>query len=312
MKFKPYMHIERFGTQTVEGIEHGTCFVFPKIDGTNASVWLDNKTVYAGPSDFDGSTTEVSTVCAGSRTRLLSVEADNAGFLAWVQQQPNLLAYLLEHPTHRLHGEWLVPHTLKTYREDAWRRFWIFDVEVDGTFLSYDVYNVDLQKHGLDFVVPMFRAENIHFEYLLKALEKNTFLIQEGSGIGEGVVVKNYDFVNKYGDTIWAKVVRQEFKEENAKTFGINTIGLGAPVEKQIVDKFVTEAMVEKVYAKIINETGGWESKFIPRLLNTVFYDLIREETWEFLKEFNLPSISFQSLKAYTIQKIKSLKKELF
>jgi len=297
--FKTYMHVERYGNSEVEGIEHGTCFVFPKIDGSNASVWLG----------ADGE------IKAGSRTRQLSLGADNAGFLSWVQQQPYhsaFVAYFREHPNHRLHGEWLVPHTLKTYREDAWRRFWIFDVEVDDTFISYDVYNVDLQKHGLDYIVPMFRAENIHFEYLLKALEKNTFLIQEGAGIGEGVVIKNYDFVNKYGNTIWAKVVRQEFKEENAKTFGINTIGLVDPVEKKIVDKFVTVALVDKVYAKIVNETGGWESKSIPRLLNTVFYDLIKEETWEFLKEFNYPTITFQSLKAYTIQKVKTLKKELF
>lgn len=295
-QFKSYMHVERYGNSEVEGIEHGTCFVFPKIDGTNASVWLGD----------DG------LVKAGSRTRQLSLDADNAGFLAWVEKQDNLKAYLLANPTHRLYGEWLVPHTLKTYRQDAWRRFWIFDVQADDTYLSYDVYNVELQKHGLDYVVPMFRAENIHLEYLIKALEKNTFLIQEGAGLGEGVVVKNYDFINRYGNVVWAKVVRQEFKEENAKTFGINTIGLVDPVEKKIVDKFVTEAMVEKVYAKIVNEIGAWESKYIPRLLNTVFYDLIREETWEYLKEFNLPTVGFQSLKAYTIQRVKAIKKELF
>lgn len=302
MNFKPYMHVERFGTQAVEGIEHGTCFVFPKVDGTNASVWIEEKLAYEGPSE----------IRAGSRTRQLTLDNDNAGFLAWVQQQTKLTAYLLEHPTHRLHGEWLVPHTLNTYRKDAWRRFWIFDVEVDGTFLSYDAYSPELQKFELDYIVPMFKAENIHMEYLLEALKKNTFLIEEGSGMGEGVVVKNYDFVNKYGDTIWAKVVRQEFKEENAKTFGINTIGLKDPVEKQIVDKFVTDVMIDKVLAKIVNETGGWESKLIPRLLNTVFYDLVKEETWEFTKEFNLPTISFKSLKAYTTQRIKAYKKELF
>ena len=296
MKFKPYMHIERWGNSEVEGIEHGTCFIYPKIDGSNASVWLGD----------DG------LVKAGSRTRQLSIGSDNAGFYAWVEQQDNLKAYLLANPTHRLFGEWLVPHTLKTYRQDAWRRFWIFDVQADDTYLSYDVYNVELQKYNLDFVVPMFRAENIHLEYLHKALEKNTFLIQEGAGLGEGVVVKNYDFINRYGNVVWAKVVRQEFKEENAKTFGINTIGLMEPVEKRIADKFVTEAMVEKVYAKIVNEIGGWESKYIPRLLNTVFYDLIREETWEYLKEFNLPTVGFQSLKAYTIQRVKTIKKELF
>src|SRR3990167_8639243 len=110
MSFQAYMHVERFGTSEVEGIEHGTCFVFPKIDGTNASVWLGD----------DGE------VKAGSRTRQLSIGADNAGFLAWVQQQQASIGnYLRSHPNHRLFGEWLVPHTLKTYRQDAWRRFWI-------------------------------------------------------------------------------------------------------------------------------------------------------------------------------------------
>ena len=37
--FVKYQHIERFGTQETEGIENGTCYVFPKIDGTNASLW---------------------------------------------------------------------------------------------------------------------------------------------------------------------------------------------------------------------------------------------------------------------------------
>ena len=304
MSFLAYMHVERFGTTSVEGIEHGTCFVFPKIDGSNASVWAEGS-AWHGPD-----------ICAGSRTRQLSLESDNAGFLAWClepTQRAKFEAYFAEHPTHRLFGEWLVPHTLKTYRKEAWRRFWIFDVQAaDGTFLSYDVYNVYLEKHGLDYVVPMFRAENIHFEYLLEALKKNTFLIEEGAGLGEGVVVKNYDFVNRHGEVVWAKVVRQEFKEENAKAFGINTIGLTDPIEKLIVDKFVTDAMIDKVIAKIVVEDEGWSSTRIPRLLNTVFYDLVKEETWEFIKEHNLPTVSFKSLKAYTIQKVKTNKKELF
>ena len=38
MKFRRYQHIERFGNDEVAGIEDGTCYVFPKIDGTNA-IW---------------------------------------------------------------------------------------------------------------------------------------------------------------------------------------------------------------------------------------------------------------------------------
>lgn len=302
MQFKPYIHLERFGTQEVEGIEHGMCFIFPKVDGSNASVWLNNK----------------GEICAGSRTRQLSLDHDNAGFLAWVIQQDNLKAYLFANPTHRLYGEWLVPHTLKTYRKDAWRRFWIFDVAKvdpnthDEIFISYDAYNEELEKFKLDYILPMFRIENVNLDYLMGALEKNTFLIDDNSGVGEGVVVKNYDFINRYGRTVWAKVVRQSFKEDNAKAFGINTIRLGTGVEQQIVDEFVTPAMIDKVMAKIVNEKGTWQTKFIPQLLNVVFYDLVKEETWEYLKKHNLPTINFQTLKALTIRKIKQEQAQLF
>ena len=77
--FKKYQHLERFGTTEVQNIELGECHIFPKIDGTNASVWLHNGEIQAG-----------------SRTRHLSLEKDNAGFLEWVLKQENLLNYLKE------------------------------------------------------------------------------------------------------------------------------------------------------------------------------------------------------------------------
>lgn len=112
--FKKYQHLERFGNTEVSQIELGECYVFPKIDGTNASVWIT-----------DG------VIMAGSRTRELSIESDNAGFYAWVIEQDNIKRYLNQNPTHRLFGEWLVPHSLKTYRQNAWRKFYVFDVAID-------------------------------------------------------------------------------------------------------------------------------------------------------------------------------------
>lgn len=40
MKFRRYQHVERFGNDEVEDINIGTCYIFPKIDGTNSSVYL--------------------------------------------------------------------------------------------------------------------------------------------------------------------------------------------------------------------------------------------------------------------------------
>jgi hypothetical protein len=33
--FVKYQHIERYGVDEVNGIDIGTCYIFPKIDGTN-------------------------------------------------------------------------------------------------------------------------------------------------------------------------------------------------------------------------------------------------------------------------------------
>ena len=40
MNFTKYQHVERLGTTETDGILDGDVLVFPKIDGTNCSVWL--------------------------------------------------------------------------------------------------------------------------------------------------------------------------------------------------------------------------------------------------------------------------------
>ena len=115
MEFKQYQHIERFGTMEVEGIEIGTCHVFPKIDGTNGSVWMENDSVWCG-----------------SRKRPLTIESDNAGFLIGIYEtEERFKSFFIMYPNIRLFGEWLVPHSLKTYWDDAWRKFYVFDVVQD-------------------------------------------------------------------------------------------------------------------------------------------------------------------------------------
>lgn len=299
--FKKYQHLERFGSTEVDKIEFGECYIFPKIDGTNASVWLE-----------DGK------INAGSRNRHLTIENDNAGFLAWAQQQHSLLHYLNENPTHRLFGEWLVPHSIKTYKDSAWRRFYIFDVAIDKEeteilhegdsslkYIHYEEYRSGLERFGLDYIPPICKILNSNYDQLIGQLEKNIYLIEDGKGFGEGIVLKNYDFRNKYNRNVFAKIVTSEFKEKHAKAMGVSEIKGARMIEEEIADKFVTKALCEKVFSKIENESG-WSSKMIPRLLNTVFYDLIKEDSWEFVKEFKNPSINFKTLQHFTFQKVKS------
>lgn len=301
MEFKKYQHVERFGTSEVEGIELGITYIFPKIDGTNGSVWLDDE----------------SNVKAGSRTRKLTLEKDNAGFYAYVLQNKNIENYLHKHPTHRLYGEFLVPHSLKTYREDAWRKFYIFDICINKEndeieYIPYDIYQPMLEEFNLDYIPPIAKIKNANYENFIKCLEQNIFLIQDGNGVGEGVVIKNYDFYNKYKRQTWAKIVTSEFKEKHTKAMGCPDINAQTMVEEKIVEEYCTPALIEKEFAKIVNENEGWQSKLIPQLLGKVFYELINEESWNIVKKYKQPTINFKTLNVMVINKIKQVKNDIF
>jgi hypothetical protein len=297
MDFEKYMHLDKFGYDSVQGVEAGECYIFPKLDGTNASVWFDGESLQAG-----------------SRRRLLSLENDNAGFKAFVVNNPQMHSLMRDYPHLRLFGEWLVPHTLKTYRDDAWRKFYVFDVydHNRGEFLSYVEYMPLVNAYGLDFIPPICVLHNPTYEDLIRELGNNTFLIQDGQGTGEGIVVKSYGFKNKYGKTVWAKLVSNDFKAKHVKEMGPVVKESKTLVEQKIVADCVDSHLVEKTHAKIINDEGGWSSKLIPRLLHTVYHDLISEELWDVVKKHKNPTVNFRTLNTLTTMKIKELKPELF
>jgi len=302
MKFKKYQHIERFGTIEVEGIEFGTCYVFPKIDGTNGSAWYDDE----------------GCVRYGSRNRALDADNDNTEFLTTMSNSPmgNRVANLCEnHIDLRLFGEWLVPHSLKTYRDDAWRKFYVFDVVRDlpeelpsgekFEYLTYEEYKPLMEKFGIDYIPCVAKYENGTYEAFLKNLKGNNFLIEDGRGDGEGIVIKNYQYKNRFGRTTWAKIVASDFQEKHNKEMGI-------AIEEHIIENFCTTALITKTHAKIVTECNGWSSKFIPRLLNTVYHDLVTEECWSFVKKFKNPIVNFKRLQRLVTQKTKETLPELF
>jgi hypothetical protein len=301
MEFKKYQHVERIGKDEVDGIEVGECWIFPKIDGTNGSIYLDTE----------------GNIKAGSRNRELTPENDNAGFYNWVLGNKNIKDYLQKHPTHRLFGEFLVPHTLRTYRDNTWRRFYIFDVCTDKEgggleYIPYSIYQPLLEEFNLDYIPPIARIKNPTYENFINCLEQNNFLIQDGKGVGEGIVIKNYNFYNKYKRQVWAKIVANEFKEKHSKGMGCPEVNAQRMVEEKIVDEFCTVAFVEKEFAKIVNEKCGWKSEYILMLFGRVFHELVKEEIWNIVKKYKNPKIDFKTLNAMVIRKIKEVKCDLF
>lgn len=293
MEFKEYMSVKRYETSEVEGIDVGTCYIFPKIDGTNASLWWNQDNLWAG-----------------SRRRQLSLTSDNSGFFVWALAQKNIKAMLTDHPNLRLYGEWLVPHSLKTYREDAWRRFYVFDVSHgwdngNETLMAYDDYQTILEEYNIDYLAPLGIIDNPSYDSLIHYLALNNHLIRDGKGSGEGIVIKNYDFINQYGRQTWAKIVTSEFKERHHKEMGAPRRVEKNLIELEIAEKYCTKALCEKTYEKIKLDKGGFDSKMIPQLLMTVFYDVVREDSWEFVKYHKFPNIHFGRLRHFIYAQVK-------
>ena len=252
-------------------------------------------------------------VRVNSRTRLVAVGCDNAGSCAYVLANEKFKNYLQKHPNHYLYGEFLVRHTIRTYTDDAWNKLYIFDVieyGEDGTrrYLSYEEYVPLLDEFNIEYIPLIKKLTNPSVEDIMNLQESCIFLQQEGC-IGEGVVAKRYDFVNKYGKTRWAKVVRGQFKVSKTLHKPVHTDS----IESLVVDELLTAELIEKEYAKIVNENGGaWNSKLISKFLGVTWHIFIVEESWNILRKYKNPKIDFKILNRLVTEKIKEVKSELF
>lgn len=306
MKFHKYQHVERLGVDETEGILNGTVYVFPKIDGACGTIYLgDNGELVYGSRHS----------VLGINNHEISLGKDTSK-----EEAEKYLKYLTKHPTHRLYGEWLIPQNLKTYKDTAWRKFYIFDVCTDDekidkgtgeTFLNYmpyEIYSKQLDEFGIEYIKPLSIYDNPTMEQLEECLNNNTFLIKEGKGYGEGIVNKNYNFVNRYGRTNWAKMLHSEFQHKSTIKNKEKVEILN--IEEVIVEKYVTNHFVEKEYSKISNEKNDKQST--GKVIELIYKTLLEEESYHFVREFRCPTINFKTLKILLIEKIKTLHPELF
>ena len=292
------MHVERLEADEVDGLLFGKVYLFPKIDGTNCPIWYDDGEIHVG-----------------ARHRILTIDNDNAGSYAAIKDDEKLKAFFKDYPDYILYTEWLVPHTIKQYRDDCWRKYYVFDVNVikEGHrtgYLSYDTYKTILDKYGIEYLSPLKIINNPTIQDVYFCADNNFYLMKDGC-VGEGIVCKNYDYYNKYNRQVWGKFVRAEFKERHFKEMGAPESDR-IPIEQTIAEEYITTALVEKTMAKISLDNDGWCSKYIPQLLGTMYHEFIEENIWEILKKYKSPTINFKTLNAFVIREIKLKKPEVF
>ena len=228
MKFKAYPKIHRLGKEETDGLlEFGEVTVQEKIDGANTSIWLDEGVLKGG-----------------SRSRELGDESFN-GFVEYINNHSGIMNLLTDNPTYRLYGEWLVRHTI-AYKETSYKQFYLFDIWTEeGGFMPQDMVQMIAEGNGINYPQVFFTG-SITAEAIQEFVGKTNL-----GELGEGVVIKNPSFINKFGDCVYAKVVTEKFKEDNALTFGGNNKHSDSYWEMYIINKYATLARVQKIMNKI-------------------------------------------------------------
>ena len=296
MDYKKYQHIEKLGSIEVEGILSGEVHLSYKIDGSNGCLYLDN-----GLLKF------------GSRNRELSLENDNNNFMNTILKDEHycssIYKYLRNHPNHIIYGEWLVPVNIKRYKKDAWNKFYIFDV-YDGSlnkYLRYDEYITELKELNLLFIPEIAVLNNPTIKDVESYLSSTSDYLLD-NGVGEGIVIKNYEYKNQLGRTTWAKLLTEDFSNNKRNGRKENSYNKeNTPIEYKIINTFLTPEHILKEKQKMIERYGGWESKMVFEYLNRCFIEFYKDN-WEIiLKKLHYPTINFNMLKKLSDKKIKEV-----
>ena len=219
--------------------------------------------------------------------------------------------FFSSYPNIYIYGEWLVPHALRTYASDAWNHFYIFDIQdaETGKYFPYEQLKeiVETFLPSFKYIPLIAKMENPTIEDIQNKLtDTGGFLCT--SGLGEGIVIKNYDFINRYGRRTWAKMLTEDFLSRK-KEYRQDLKKKGAEpdnTEYEIVHKMLTVEFIMKEKAKIEEEHNGtWSSLYIGDLIKAVFYEFIHDNLDIILKKWHLPIINFRKLQKEIVDVIR-------
>ena len=278
MKYKSYPKIHALHKEEVENILDNEVVVQVKIDGANSVVFLD-----------DG------VVRCGSRTRMLPLDESFRGLQEHIASKPVIKEFLEEHPDAILYGEWLVKHSIN-YTQDHYNKFYLFDVLENEAYWPQS--EVEALATRLDVLYPVVYGEG---KFTVEELD--AFVEKEWLGHkNEGVVVKPLNFVNKFGDIVYAKRVSQAFKEQNAIVFGGNDKHSDAYWEQYVTNKYCTIATLEKNLNKLAPTIEGrLDKKHTPLIAGTCVHDTWTENAWEIFKK--VPALDLKKLNNLMMRK---------
>lgn len=274
--YRKYMHVERISgayNSEIDGLLDGEVYVFPKLDGANHSVYWDAKKEIPR---------------CGSRNQILSEGYDTTGFYKYFAAHPELARFVEDHKNCILYGEFLIPHTIRTYVDEAWNQYYVFDIveynddEFSVRYVPYEECVAMLEPYGIKVIPSMDKIQNPDIGILEQYLEKNDYLMQSGN-IGEGIVVKNYNYRNIHGRSIWGKLVREAFK------VATKSPNKGVSPEDTMAFENVSKEFVSKEYHKFMTGKDEWSDKMIPDFLKYIWQEWWVDYSFELVAQSKRP-----------------------
>lgn len=272
---KKYHSIVRHGKRgTHETVEAGAKIVIQeKLDGANASFTKDNGIIRVF-----------------SRNQELDQHNTLRGFYNWVMENIEPEGLL---PNMVYFGEWLVHHKID-YGEENMKQFYLFDVynEMTGEYSDFDDVEGEAEALGVKLIPVHYIGEAKDFDHLNSFVGKSLLNPEVNA---EGVVVKNFEYKARGGNQVFTKLVSKEFAEKVMQK--LPKAPMPPSQERIFVDTFLTEARVEKIMHKLVDEGIVDElaienmGVIIKNTGNRVFQDMIDEEMDELPVEFDEKSI---------------------
>ena len=266
-EMKKYMDVVRLGHKTTVGVlnEGDHIVIQEKLDGANASFKREGNDIIAF-----------------SRNTQLSPENNLRGFYEWTQtlDATNLLEGVI------YFGEWLVKHKLD-YGNNM-NQFYLFDIynEYSQDYEKFSIVKFESVRLNLNLIPVFYEGEYKSFEHLESFIGKTEL----GVNAGEGIVVKNVHYQDRYGKQLFVKLVSDSFREVQKQKAPKDP---NFTSEEQVaVRSVLTKARVEKMIYKLVDE-NVLDEKFgiedmgtiLKQLGNRLYDDIVKEE-YEIIKNF--------------------------
>ena len=269
MEFQKYHKIKILGNEENMDIftnPEDKIVIQEKVDGANFRFFI----------------TKEGNVIFGSRTRqLTSNEGEDTNveknFIRCINHIREKLSKLKLHDLlYIFHGECMVKHTM-AYDWEKIPPFLGFDIYCIGTgkYLDYKESKKIFKKLGLEFVpiIKECKAKDIKKVDDDFVPESKYASISSEDKQCEGIVFKNYS------KGIFAKYVREKFREKNRKVFGEGKKWAKTD-DEYFTAVYCTNARIDKCIFKLIDEGRTLGMEMMGDLLNMVYKD-IWEENWQ-------------------------------